>query len=168
MSRRIEFTADYSLSAETVHRTLTDPKFWQHRVERGAESGLTLDHLDAGDGTIDVALAQAIDTSAFPAIVSKIIKGDMTVVRGEVWGPFDGQRAEGTFSAVTTGIPINAKGTAVLTATPDGGATLEIEGEVEVNVKLIGGTIEGLAGDQVLSILGRDQESVEEWAEANA
>ncbi|MFF0817270.1 DUF2505 domain-containing protein [Rhodococcus sp. NPDC003318] len=167
MSRRIEFTANYSLPAETVHRTLTDANFWQHRVAQGADNGLTLDHLTAGDGTIDVGLAQAIDTSAFPAIVSKVIKGDVSVVRSEVWGPFDGQRAEGTFSAVTTGIPITAKGTAVLTATADG-ATLQIEGEVEVNIKLIGGSIEGLASEQILGILGRDQQTVEEWVAANA
>lgn len=168
MSRRIEFTANYSLPAETVHRALTDPAFWQHRVARGAEAGLTLDHLTSGEGTIDVALAQVVDTSSFPSLVTKVIKGDMNVVRGEVWGPFDGQRAEGTFSATTTGIPVTAGGTATLTATPEGGATLRLEGEVDVNVKLIGGSIEGLAGDLIVGILRRDQETVEEWVAANA
>ncbi|SEK69258.1 DUF2505 domain-containing protein [Rhodococcus maanshanensis] len=167
MSRRIEFTANYSLPAEIVHRTLVDGRFWNQRAENGADKGLTLDHLTTGEGTIDVGLAQAIDTSQLPSLVTKVIKGDVSIVRSEAWGPLVDGKAEGTFSAVATGIPINATGTASLVDTPEG-STLRIEGDVDVNVKLIGGAIEGMVADQILGILGRDQEVVEEWVAANA
>ena len=167
MSRKIELTTTYSLPVETVHRTLTDENFWLHRVEQGAENGLKIDHLTAGDGTIDVGIAQEIDKDKLPSMVSKVIKGDLSIVRGEVWGPLTDDRADGTFTAVTTGMPVTVGGTAVLTASADG-CTLTVEGEVEVSIKLIGGTIEGMVAEQILGILGRDQEVVEVWAAANA
>ncbi|MFC9787394.1 DUF2505 domain-containing protein [Rhodococcus sp. NPDC127528] len=167
MSRHIEFTANFQIPAEAVHRTLVDPGFWNHRVEKGADSGITLDHLTAGEGTIDVALAQELDTSKLPSLVSKVVKGDPSVVRGEVWGPFQDGRAEGSFSAVTTGLPVKAGGTAVLTDTAEG-ASLRIEGEVEVGIKIVGGAVEGMVAELIVNILRRDQEVVEEWAAAKA
>ena len=76
MSRRIEFTANYTRPAAEIHRTLTDEGFWRNRVEQGADKGLTLARLTAGEGTIDVALAQDIDKAALPGVVSKILKGE--------------------------------------------------------------------------------------------
>ncbi|MFE3291316.1 DUF2505 domain-containing protein [Rhodococcus sp. NPDC059234] len=168
MSRHIEFTANYQIPAEAVHRTLTDERFWNQRIEKAADSGVTLERLVAGEGTIDVAISQQLDANSLPSIVSKFVKGDLALVRSEKWGPFDGQRAEGTFTAETTGLPIKAEGTAVLTVGADGGAVMSIAGEVTVSVKLIGGTVEGMVGDQIIDILGRDQGAVEEWVAANA
>lgn len=168
MSHQIEFTASYSLPAETVHSTLTTERFWTSRVEKAADSGVNLDHLIAGPGTIDVAISQKIDTDALPGLISKVIRGDVVLVRTDVWGPFDGNRAEATFSAVTTGLPIDARGTAVLTVNPDGGADMTVTGEVTVNVKLIGGKIEGMVAEVIVDILKRDQQAIEEWALAQA
>ncbi|MFC4605209.1 DUF2505 domain-containing protein [Rhodococcus kronopolitis] len=167
MSRKIELTTTYSLPVEAVHRTLTDENFWLRRVEKGAEYGLTLDHLTAGEGTIDVGLAQSFDKDKMPSMIGKIIKGDLSIVRGEVWGPLADGRADGSFTAVTTGMPVTVNGTAVL-AESDGGCTVTVTGEVDVDIKLIGGTIEGMVAEQILGILGRDQEVVEEWVAANA
>ncbi|MFD4181593.1 DUF2505 domain-containing protein [Rhodococcus sp. NPDC058514] len=166
MSRPIEFTANYQIPAEAVHRTLTDERFWNHRIEGAAD--VTVERLVTGEGTIDVCIAQKLDPSSLPSLVSKFIKGDFGLVRSEIWGPFDGTRAEGTFVAETMGLPIKATGSAVLTVAADGGATMSITGEVVVSVKLVGGTIEGLAGDQIVNILGNDQGAIEEWATANA
>ncbi|TJZ79473.1 DUF2505 domain-containing protein [Rhodococcus oryzae] len=167
MSRRIEFTANYTRPAAEIHRTLTDEGFWRNRVEQGADKGLTLARLTAGEGTIDVALAQDIDKAALPGVVSKILKGELSITRGEVWGPLTDGKAEGTFSTTATGIPINASGTATLVDTAEG-STLTVEGDVEVSVRLIGGTIEGLVTEQILGILAKDQEVVEEWITANS
>ncbi|GAA4486857.1 hypothetical protein GCM10023094_44180 [Rhodococcus olei] len=167
MSRRIEFTANYSLPAEVVHRTLTAPAFWNDRVAKGADSGVTLTRLESGPGTIDVAVNQVVDTSALPSIVTKLIKGDLAILRSENWSPVAGGSAAGSFAVDTTGIPVTVRGTYTLTDV-DGGSTLTGAGEVDVNVKLIGGTIEGMVVDQVRKIFETDQEAVEEWAAANA
>lgn len=167
MSRRIEFTANYTRPAAEIHRTLTDEGFWRNRVEKGSDNGVTLDHLDAGAGTIDVAVAQVVDTSKLPGIVTKLIKGEMSILRAEKWGPFANGTAEGTFAVNTTGIPVTVSGTYVLTDV-EGGSTLTGTGDVDVNVRLIGGTIEGMAADQVRKIFETDKDAVEEWIVARS
>ncbi|MFD1815101.1 DUF2505 domain-containing protein [Rhodococcus gannanensis] len=168
MSRRIELTLTYNAPAAAVHSALTNRDFWLQRVEKSAENGVVLDHLDGGEGTIDVAISQALDKSALPGMVSKAVKGDLVLTRGEAWGPFENGQATGTFTVSTTGLPITANGTAVLA---DAGqqSTLTLQGEVEVAIKLIGGAIEGMVADQVIGpLLQRDQTATEEWVAANA
>lgn len=167
MSRRIELTLTYNAPAAAVHHALTSREFWLPRVEKNADNGVTLDHLTDGEGTMDVAISQVLDKESLPALVSKAVKGELVLTRGEAWGPFANGTANGTFTVSTTGLPITASGTALLT---DAGnqSTLTLEGEVEVAIKLIGGAIEGMVADQVVEILGRDQAAVEEWVAANA
>ena len=167
MSRRIELTLTYNAPAAAVHSALTNRDFWLGRLEKSADNGVTLDHLNGGDGTIDVSISQMLDKDSLPALVSKAVKGDLVLTRGEAWGPFENGQASGTFTVTTTGLPITAKGSAVLT---DAGAqsTLTLEGDVEVAIKLIGGAIEGMVADQVTDILRRDQEAIEGWVAANA
>ncbi len=167
MSRRIELTLTYNAPAAAIHHALTSREFWLPRVEKNADNGVTLDHLNGGEGTIDVAISQVLDKEALPALVSKAVKGDLVLTRGEAWGPFENGQATGTFTVSTAGLPITANGTALLT---DNGATstFTLEGEVEVAIKLIGGAVEGMVGDQIIAILGRDQAAVEEWVAANA
>lgn len=167
MSRRIELTLTYAAPAAAVHRTLTDPAFWNSRVEKSADSGVTLDRLEYSDGTIDVAVSQVIDKSGLPSLVAKAVKGDFVLTRAESWTPFDNGRATGVFSVTTTGLPITANGTATLTDQGET-STLALEGDVEVAIKLIGGAIEGMVSEQVIQVLKSDQAAVEEWVAANA
>ncbi|MFD4292242.1 DUF2505 domain-containing protein [Rhodococcus sp. NPDC058505] len=167
MSRRIELTLTYNAPAAAVHHALTSRDFWLPRVEKNAENGVTLDHLKDGPGTVDCQISQVLDKDSLPSLVSKAVKGDLVLTRGEAWGPFENGQANGKFTVTTTGLPITASGTAVLT---DAGAqsTMTLEGDVEVAIKLIGGAVEGMVADQVVEILGRDQAAVEEWVAANA
>ncbi|MFC4605208.1 DUF2505 domain-containing protein [Rhodococcus kronopolitis] len=162
MARHIPHSSSYPQSVAEVHRALTSEQYWRDRLAEVGGPGASFGHLTVADGTVDVEVAQAIPAEHLPSIVTKIRPGDLVITRTETWGPLDGDRARGTFTARVEGVPATLSG--ALTLSADGtGSTVALDGQVEVKLPLIGGKIEGVIADQVTELLENEDRFTAEW-----
>ncbi|AOW91841.1 hypothetical protein BFN03_01685 [Rhodococcus sp. WMMA185] len=161
MAKSFEYSEEITYALERVHATVTDPAFWQHRFEKSPEK-LTLD-ASRGPGTLTVIMRDSIGASSLPAIVSKVVTGELKVERIDEWGALDGGRADGRIGGSSTGIPVLIQSTSVLRPLGDGGTVLEVAGSVEVKVPVVGGQIETVIKKMVGDMFGQDRTAIEKW-----
>lgn len=162
MARRILHSCSYPQSVDQVHRALTSEQYWRDRLVEVGGDGATFGHLTAGDGAVDVEVAQAIPAEHLPSIITKVRPGDLVITRTETWGPLDGGRATGTFTARVEGVPAALSGALTLSADGDG-STVGLDGQVEVKLPLIGGKIESVIAEQVTELLENEDVFTATW-----
>ena len=166
MSRRIPHSVDYQHPVTRVHAALTSERYWRDRLAQAGGDHAHVDRIDVGAGTIAVEMTQAIPAEHLPSIVTKIRPGDLTITRTEDWGALDGERASGTFTAHVAGMPGELSGALTLTATATG-ATVTLDGQVQVSIPLIGSKIESVIAEQVIELFGHEDEFTARWLSAN-
>ncbi|MEV0945476.1 DUF2505 domain-containing protein [Rhodococcus sp. NPDC049939] len=159
MAKSFEYSEDIGYPVDRVHATLTDPAFWQHRFEKAPEK-ITLDS-GRGPGTLTAIMRDSIGASSLPAIVGKVVTGELKVERIDEWNALDGDRADGRISGSSTGIPVQIQCTSVLRASGEDATVLEVAGSVEVKVPVVGGQIESLIRKLVGDMIGQDRAAIE-------
>lgn len=166
MARRIPHSVTYPDPVARVHAALTSERYWRDRLEQAGGEHAHVDRVDVGAGTIAVEMTQAIPAAHLPSIVTRIRPGDLTITRTEDWGALVGDRADGTFTAHVAGLPGELTGTLVLAAAGDG-ATVTLEGQVQVSIPLLGGKIESVIADQVADLFAHEDEFTARWLAEN-
>lgn len=162
MPRRISHDASYPCSPAELHAALCDPEYWRARVDKIGGPGATLDDVRPADGGVEVALTQKVAAEHLPAIVSRIVSGDLSISRTESWGPLTGSSATGRTTAKVASTPAVVGSSAELGGDDDG-TTVRTRGEVKVSVPLIGGTLEQAVADAVLRLLDAEQKFTSAW-----
>lgn len=162
MPKRFEISAVLDHSVEQVHAALTDENYWRHRLRENP--GATSDFAtDGGPGTLSVTVTENTDPSKQPKIVRAVVRGPMEMKRTDAWGPLIERRAEGRMTGASTGISVEIEGTSLLHPDDNGGTTLDMRGEVTVNVPVVGGQIEFLVKQMVAKMVERDRNELREW-----
>ncbi|RVW10670.1 DUF2505 domain-containing protein [Prescottella agglutinans] len=158
MPKRFEFSAEFDHPVERVHALLTDEDYWRSRVAAESRAVVQVGEEADGDGppVVTVTMTETVDPDNFPALVRKVIRGEMRMERTDVWCPVDGGRAAGRVTGRSTGIPVAIDGEYALR--PNGaGAVLDVRGTITVRVPLVGGQIELLARQMVSQMVERDR-----------
>ncbi|KAA0020184.1 DUF2505 domain-containing protein [Antrihabitans cavernicola] len=161
MSRTFAFPLSYTSPASVVHGAITDQRLWQSRIEGVDSAELDFGTPD-GPGTASISMKETIKQERIPALVRKVLKGELTISRTDKWGAFDGDRATGTFSGGSTGLPASLNGTFALRDTA-AGAVIDVAGEIEVKVRFVGGAIEALVEQLFTKMLNSERKYVEKW-----
>lgn len=161
MSRTFAFPLAYESPASAVHAAIVDDRLWQSRFEGAEGAELELTSPD-GEGTKTIAMSERIKQDRIPALVRKVLKGELTVSRTDRWGAFDGDRASGTFEGGSTGLPASLKGTYSLRDTA-AGAVIDVAGEIEVKVRFVGGAIEALVEQLFTKMLNSERKFVQRY-----
>ncbi|MFP5416034.1 MAG: DUF2505 domain-containing protein [Actinomycetes bacterium] len=128
-----------------VHAMVTDEDFLSHAaVEMGA-----LDARVAADATRSAVHASVEP----PAGVRPFVGPRLSIVQEMTWGQAaaDGSR-DGILSITVAGAPVTMRGTARLEPTASG-STITYDGELTVNVPLVGARIEQAAAPALLEAL---------------
>lgn len=160
MSRSFEFTVPYPSPPAVVHATLTEDRFWRSIFE-GAENA-SVEITSDGPGTIEVVMVEHVGRQHIPGPVKKVIKGDLVLSHTDRWGPFDGERAKGTFEGGSQGMNGRIDGTMQLR--PDGeGSAIDVSGVVEVKVRLVGGMLEAMVANMMTKGFTGKRDYVEKW-----
>ena len=167
MARRIEHRASTRWTADQVSAALVDPAYLRDRLAALGGGGATLLEHNSTNGDTRFRLRHAVPATDLPSAIRGFLKGDLMIERTETW-----QRAEdgshvGTVEAGVPGVPGHIRGTMRLSDDTDGGSTILMEGQVVVNIPLLGGKVEDVIATQVTRLLGKEFEHTTNWLAAH-
>jgi hypothetical protein len=159
MPKRFEFSAEFDHPVERVHALLTDEDYWRSRAADGssrAEVRVEAATSDDGQPLVTVTMVETVDSDNFPALVRKVIRGEMRMERVDAWRPVHDGAARGLVTGRSTGIPVAIDGEYALRS-HGAGSVLDVRGTITVRVPLVGGQIELLARQMVSQMVERDR-----------
>ncbi|MES9514485.1 DUF2505 domain-containing protein [Rhodococcus erythropolis] len=158
MPKSFHFDIEFKYPIDDVHRTLTDPRYWEVRL---GDLYATSD-IDVADGSIQVSVSEEIDSASLPSLVAKVAPSRLGLTRVDHWGPLSDGKAAGSVTGIAHGLPIRIETTLDLTAA-ESRTRLAVDGTAEVKMPIIGGQIEKLLKKTVEDLLGRDRDAVESF-----
>ena len=171
MPRSFDISAEYTGTVELVHRTFADTQYWLARLADSGADDATLDSLDVGaDGAIAVVTTQVLRWNRLPGVVTQFYKRDLQIGRRETWTPITGRQTRATVTGHIPGAPVSLSGSAILApGDSDRRCTshLDFHGTVEVDVPLVGAKIESYIGNQLVDLLGAEQQFTTQWLSRN-
>ena len=170
MPKSFHFDIEFKYPIDDVHRTLTDPRYWEVRL---GDLYATSD-IDVADGSIQVSVSEEIDSASLPSLVAKVAPSRLGLKRVDHWGPLSDGKAAGSVTGIAHGLPIRIETTLDLAlpmqmeTTPappaaESRTRLAVDGTAEVKMPIIGGQIEKLLKKTVEDLLGRDRDAVESF-----
>ncbi|BDH59167.1 DUF2505 domain-containing protein [Tsukamurella sp. PLM1] len=175
MSTRLERSLDYATPPAALHAAFTDAAYWPARVaEVGGEGARVAEVTVTGSGadaSVRVLVVHVIGEDKLPSVVTAIRPGGLEIHRVEEWGPFDGARCAGRFSADIQGVPAQLSGTAVLEAGPgsDGSAArITATGEATVSIPFVANKVEALVVENLQELMESEREFTLQWITARA
>ncbi|WP_040798803.1 DUF2505 domain-containing protein [Nocardia higoensis] len=166
MSRKFRFTVPYSVPVDDLHRALTSADAWHARFAEADTATLTVSH-PGGPGTARIHMTERAHRERIPALVGKVLSGELVFDRIDDWGALSGETAEADFRVATTGITAAMTGNQRLRPTAEG-SEIEITGSLEVKVPLVGRAIEPIAEQMLHRVLGSERHFFEQWCTERA
>jgi hypothetical protein len=170
MPRPIRYQQRYQLAPARLFATLVDREYLEAKLASiGGRNATVLDLASSGGTDPDTAkftLRQGVGREDLPAPVQKVLRGDLIIERTEIWRPAGPDRYEGSISARVKDAPGTIRGTLRLLGSsaedaPD--AEFGVNGEVKVDIPLVGGKIEEAIAEQVVRLLQREGLFTQEW-----
>lgn len=161
---------EYEGSVEQVHRAFREKRYWLTRLTESGADAYSLERLILGkDGDIDIVTAQTISAGRLPGVVQQFHRGDLVLIREEVWSPIRDGQAAAAIKLTIERAPAHLSGSAILgPANPGSGSRLDFNATVEVNIPLVGGKVENLIGSQLVDLLIAEQRFTTVWITENA
>jgi uncharacterized protein DUF2505 len=146
MPRSVDVSVDSPVSVDEIFSAFGNENYWQARLAAFDIGTATLDSLIVGaDGAVGVGLRVGLLRDRLPKVITKLQRGDLELMHNQRWSRIGGSRVRGEVRVVVCGAPVSGLGE-VLLAPVQNGSRLEFTATVEVNVPLVGGTIESFIG----------------------
>jgi hypothetical protein len=162
MARSIDYRSTLRFPAEKVFATMTDRAYLEARLrELGGPGSALLEH-EAGPDSGRYRLRQGVSESDLPAVVGKVVGGNLTIERTETLRRGGDGRYSGDVDVTIPGAPATAAGTMALADEADG-SLFEVHADVTVNVPLFGGKIEEIVAEQVRRLLEAETAFTARW-----
>jgi hypothetical protein len=162
MARSIDYRSTLHFPAEKVDATMTDPEYLRARLRRiGGPGSDLLDH-EASPESARYELKQGLAEKDLPPVVSKVMNGNLAIVRTETLNRTAPGSYTGDVDVAIPGAPASAAGTMRLADASDG-SLFEVHADVTVRVPLIGGKIEEIVAEQVRRLLEAETAFTIHW-----
>ncbi|MCV7302682.1 DUF2505 domain-containing protein [Mycobacterium barrassiae] len=170
MPRSFDMATEYEGTVEQVHSAFREERYWLARLTESGADAYSLDRLDVDDdGGIDIVTTQTVLANRLPGIVQQFHRGDLVLIREEVWAPIHDDLATATVKCRIEDAPANLSGSATLSpADPSTSSRLDFKATVEVNIPLVGGKIENFIGSQLVDLLIAEQRFTTVWISERA
>lgn len=161
---------EYEGSVEQVHRAFREERYWLARLTESGADAYSLNRLvNSEDDGIDIVTTQTVLAGRLPGVVQQFHRGDLVLIREEVWSPIRDGQAMATIKLRIDDAPAKLSGSATLIpASPGTGSRLDFKATVEVNIPLVGGKIENFIGSQLVDLLIAEQRFTTVWISENA
>jgi hypothetical protein len=166
MARRIEHRATTRWTADQVHAALVDPTYLRDRLSTlGGTNASLLEHQVDGE-KVSLRLRHGVPATELPSAVRAFLKGDLVIERTEEWDRNGDGGWLGRVQAGIPGVPGHIRGAMRLSDNGDG-STMEMRGEVAVNIPFVGGKVEEVVSGQIVKLLTREFEHTQQWLDAH-
>lgn len=144
MARSFDILTESTANVDQIHAAFGREDYWLDRL--AGDVSATLDSLVvAADGTLAVHITQYLGRQLLPAVVSKVIPGDLKLLYRETWQPADDGHVRGQISVSASGGLGSSHAENWLTPAGNG-SQLRSAVKVEVKIPLLGGTLEKTIG----------------------
>jgi hypothetical protein len=170
MPRPIRYQQRYELSPARLFATLVDREFLEAKLASiGGQNAVVLDlatTLGTDADSAKCTLRQGVGRQDLPTPVQKVLRGDLIIERTETWRATGPDRYDGTIAARVKDAPGTIRGTLRVfgNPAPDApSAEFSVNGEVKVDIPLVGGKIEEAIAEQVVRLLRREGRFALEW-----
>ncbi len=167
MSRPIRYRRRFGRPASDVYAATVDEGQLLDRLadlSGGLEARL-LEYERSATGA-RFRLLQGLDPADLPAVARTFLPGDVSIQRTEVWQVESPDRYTGSVRVQLPGVPGTISGRTTL-GDAGGGSEWSVDGEVTVQLPLIGGKIEQIVADQVVALLTAETAFTERWLANN-
>jgi hypothetical protein len=162
MSRPIRFQQGYEVSPGRLYATLVDREYLDAKLAAiGGNNATVLDHASDADSA-KYTLRQGVSRQHLPGPVQKVLRGDLIIERTETWRRGAGDTYDGSIAARVKDAPGNIGGALRVSGSESSGH-FQVNGEVRVDIPLIGGKIEEAIAEQVVRLLRREGQFAAEW-----
>lgn len=164
MSTTFRHVNRYPASPAEVRAMLTAAEF----REEVCTSQEALDHsveVSTTGGTTTVVVTQSQSTEGAPTAARKVVGDAVRIVQREEWVSADAEPLTAGLSMEVPGKPGQLKGRISLVDQGDGTTEERFEGEVKVNIPLVGGKLEKFIADLLARGLRREGRVGVRWLE---
>jgi hypothetical protein len=162
MARRIEHRTRSDWGVTTVYRTLVDPDYLRERLAAiGGRNAALVEHEVTADSA-RFRLRHGVASEDLPAIVQRVLGGDLTIDRVETWRPDSDGGYAGTVRVAIPGTPGELTGDQRLVAAGEG-SERTVDGSVRIGIPLVGGAVEETVAKRVSQLLTAEDEFTETW-----
>ena len=166
MPRSFDVAVDSPASVDQVHAAFSAEQYWLARLATlngsTALESLTVDD----DRTVRVATTQDLGSDLLPGIVAKFYRRDLKVRHTETWTP-SGDQLRGEITVAVSGAPGSGSAAAAVAPT-ENGSLLTLNGTVEFNVPLVGGTVESFIAREFAQGIPDVQDFTAKWVNEHA
>lgn len=154
---------DSPAGVDRILAAFGDEGYWRDRIAEFGGGATTLDTLDVdSDGAVSVATTQDLRNDLLPGPLTKVFRGNLSIVRTETWRRTGADTVGGAVTISASGVPGSGAGDATLVAVPDG-SRLRFTGTVEVKIPLVGGRVEKAICDQIVTEIPQLQGFTSDW-----
>lgn len=161
MASRIEHRAEFAQSLPEVFRALSDQDALQARLDAiGGRDARISTYVHEGDQW-RFLLQQGVGADKLPSFVRTLHGGDIVVAREQTWTR-EADNYTGTVKATVSGMPGEIRARTELFR-ESGKTMLHTDGEVTVNIPLLGGRIEGFVAEEITKLLQSEAEFTARW-----
>jgi hypothetical protein len=168
MPRPFEVQTDSPAGVGQILKAFGNAGYWRDRIDEFGGGATTLDSLEVdSEGAVAVATTQDMRHDLLPGPLTKVFRGNLSIVRTETWHRSGEDRVSGAITISAKGVPGSGVGTAALLPLPDG-SRLSFTGTVEVKIPLVGGRVEKVICDQIVVEIPTLQRFTSEWIAQNA
>jgi Protein of unknown function (DUF2505) len=164
MPRPIRYQSRYPLPAAKLYAVLVDRDYLRAKLDEVGGENAELVELTADPDGARITLRQGVSRDVIPGPIKRVLRGDLVIERTETWRRVDPGHYDGSVSARVKDAPGSIGGALSLVDT-DGGSSSEyrLDGSAKVDVPLLGGRIEALVANQVVTLIEREAQFTADW-----
>ena len=162
MARSIDYRSTLTYPADKVFAAMTNEEYLRARLRELGGPGSDLLEYEATPENARYRLRQGLSERDLPAIVGKVVGGDLHIERTETLRRGGPGSYDGDVDVKIPGVPASAGGTMRLADDGDG-SVFEVHADVAVNVPLFGGKIEEIVAEQVRRLLEAETAFTVRW-----
>jgi hypothetical protein len=159
MARPLQHSTEFAYPVEKVLAAIADEESVRGRLAAiGGHNAKLVDYQRSPDA-VRYTVQQGIPAEKLPPVVRKIHAGDLIVKRTQEWRTRSDGTVVGTGSAHVSGVPGSIQVNTALTS-HGSGSKLQVTGQVQVSIPLVGGKIEQTIAEQVVRLLRHEDAHV--------
>ncbi|CAN5166175.1 hypothetical protein BH18ACT9_BH18ACT9_06820 [soil metagenome] len=162
---KYSYQLNYAAAPDEVYAMLSDPAFREKVCAAGGATRHDVAVTSTGD-QLTVVVDQTQPATGIPSFAQKLVGDEINVVQTERWS----RAGTAALDVAIPGKPVHLKGTITLTGTVtgggNGGTVQSVQGDLKVNIPMLGAKLERPIADVLTTALRNEERIGRVWLAA--